>query len=193
MTHSVLIVGANGRLGNAAAQAFHAANWKVLRQARRPIKGNLHASHIVQAALHEVDALAREAAGVQVVVYAVNLPYTDWAAQALPAMRHAMDVAERLNACFMLPGNVYNFGANMPSLLLEDTPQQALTRKGRIRMQMESELQSRTENCKSQGRLRSIVLRAGDFYGSGGANNVRVAVVQPDHQIERVAQRLGVH
>jgi succinyldiaminopimelate transaminase len=32
----------------------------------------------------------------------------------------------------------------------------------------------------------------GDFYGAGGANNVRVAVVQPDHQIERVALRLGV-
>ena len=33
----------------------------------------------------------------------------------------------------------------------------------------------------------------GDFYGAGGANNVRVAVVQPDDRIEQVAQRLGVH
>ena len=32
----------------------------------------------------------------------------------------------------------------------------------------------------------------GDFYGDGGANNVRVAVVQPDQRIELVAQRLGV-
>lgn len=32
----------------------------------------------------------------------------------------------------------------------------------------------------------------GDFYGAGGANNVRVAVVQPDHHIEQVARRLGV-
>lgn len=32
----------------------------------------------------------------------------------------------------------------------------------------------------------------GDFYGSGGANNVRVAVVQPDDRIDQVAQRLGV-
>ncbi len=32
----------------------------------------------------------------------------------------------------------------------------------------------------------------GDFYGDGGANNVRVAVVQPDERIEQVAQRLGV-
>jgi aspartate/methionine/tyrosine aminotransferase len=33
----------------------------------------------------------------------------------------------------------------------------------------------------------------GDFYGAGGANNVRVAVVQPDDRIELVARRLGVH
>jgi aspartate/methionine/tyrosine aminotransferase len=32
----------------------------------------------------------------------------------------------------------------------------------------------------------------GDFYGAGGAQNVRVAVVQPDERIELVATRLGV-
>ena len=32
----------------------------------------------------------------------------------------------------------------------------------------------------------------GDFYGAGGANNVRVAVVQPDERIELLASRLGV-
>jgi len=33
----------------------------------------------------------------------------------------------------------------------------------------------------------------GDFYGAGGSNNCRVAVVQPDDRIELMAQRLGVH
>ena len=32
----------------------------------------------------------------------------------------------------------------------------------------------------------------GDFYGAGGSNNVRVAVVQPDDRIELLAQRLGL-
>jgi aspartate/methionine/tyrosine aminotransferase len=31
----------------------------------------------------------------------------------------------------------------------------------------------------------------GDFYGAGGANNVRVAVVQPDDRIALVAERLA--
>lgn len=163
MTHTVLIVGANGRFGSVATQAFYAAGWKVLTQTRRPPLSQLAGVRAVQASLDDVDALAREAASAQVVVYAVNPPYTRWAAEALPLARRAMDVAQRLNACFMLPGNVYNFGASMPPLLREETPQQALTRKGRIRIDMEAELQTRAGNAG----LRSVVLRAGDFYGAG--------------------------
>ena len=36
------------------------------------------------------------------------------------------------------------------------------------------------------------LISPGDFYGAGGAQNVRAAVVQPDERIELVARRLGV-
>ena len=36
------------------------------------------------------------------------------------------------------------------------------------------------------------LISPGDFYGAGGAHNVRAAVVQPDDRIELVASRLGV-
>ena len=41
-------------------------------------------------------------------------------------------------------------------------------------------------------REGGALVSPGDFYGAGGANNVRVAVVQPDEKIELVAKRLGV-
>ncbi len=41
-------------------------------------------------------------------------------------------------------------------------------------------------------RAGGALVSPGDFYGAGGANNVRVAVVQPDDRIDQVAQRLGV-
>ena len=63
----------------------------------------------------------------------------------------------------MLPGNVYNFGKQMPALLREDTPQLADTRKGRIRVAVEAEMARR---CAA-GTLRATVLRAGDFFGCG--------------------------
>ncbi|NBS00038.1 MAG: aminotransferase class I/II-fold pyridoxal phosphate-dependent enzyme, partial [Actinobacteria bacterium] len=40
-------------------------------------------------------------------------------------------------------------------------------------------------------REGGALVSPGDFYGSGGANNVRVAVVQPDDRIALVAERLG--
>ena len=42
-------------------------------------------------------------------------------------------------------------------------------------------------------REGGALVSPGDFYGLGGSHNVRVAVVQTDERIERVAERLGVH
>jgi aspartate/methionine/tyrosine aminotransferase len=42
-------------------------------------------------------------------------------------------------------------------------------------------------------RKGGALVSPGDFYGAGGAQNVRAAVVQPDDRIELIATRLGVH
>ena len=157
---SVLVLGANGRFGQAAVQTFAAAGWRVLAQARRAPVQALPAG--VRFLAQPMPELAADAAGVHAVVYALNPLYPQWRAQALPLARQAMDLAQRLDARFMLPGNVYNFGSTMPALLQPDTAQQADTVKGRIRVAMEQELQQRS----AQG-LRSVVIRAGDFYGGG--------------------------
>jgi aspartate/methionine/tyrosine aminotransferase len=48
------------------------------------------------------------------------------------------------------------------------------------------------EFAERLARHGGALISPGDFYGAGGAQNVRAAVVQPDDRIERVAQRLGV-
>ena len=173
MARTVLVLGANGRFGHTVAKAFAAVGWTVLAQARRPLKVTDSTLRPVRAGLDDLDALLREAKGAEVVVYAVNPPYDRWATDALPLARQGMDVAQRLNAVFMLPGNVYNFGEGMPSRLHVDTPQQPSTRKGRIRCDMESELEQRA----ARG-LRSVVLRAGDFYGAGSGSWFDMAITK---------------
>jgi len=159
---SVLIIGANGRLGLAAAQAFAASGWRVLAQTRKPFVEAMPAQvERIEAGLDQLDALQRAAAGVAVVVYAVSPLYTDWS-RVLPMARAGMDLAQRLNATFMLPGSVYNYGEGMPPLLKPDTPQKPTTEKGRIRCALEDEIAARTKEG-----LRAIVLRAGDFFGGG--------------------------
>jgi nucleoside-diphosphate-sugar epimerase len=162
-TRRVLILGANGRFGLAAAQAFDAAGWDVLAQVRRtPVAAMPARARVVALPLDDVDGIVAHAAGAEVVVHAVNpADYTRWAAELLPMARQGMAIAERLGARFALPGNVYNYGAAMPATLSADTPQWPSTRKGRLRVQFEDELRLRAP------RLRSVILRAGDFFGTG--------------------------
>lgn len=159
----VLVLGANGRFGRAAVDAFAAAGWRVLAQVRRAPAAPLPAhARPLSLPLTDLPGLAAAAAGSQVVVHALNPVYNRWSSEALPMARQGMDLAQRLGATFMLPGNVYNYGSGMPALLAPDTPQRPDTEKGRIRVQLEAEMQQRA----AQGQ-RCVVLRAGDFYGCG--------------------------
>ena len=63
----------------------------------------------------------------------------------------------------MFPGNVYNFGADMPGLLDESTAQIPTTVKGKLRVDVELALERATQTSA----LRATVIRAGDFFGSG--------------------------
>lgn len=159
---TVLILGANGRLGAAAAAAFANAGWGVLAQVRRAPAVTDPRIQSLALPLSDTAGLAAAAAGASTVVHAINPPYTRWAAEALPLARLGMDLAKRLGADFLLPGNVYGFGSAMPPRLQADTPERPDTRKGRIRVTLEGEMRARA----AQG-LRSGVLRAGDFFGGG--------------------------
>ena len=172
MTQStVLILGARGRFGLATALAFADAGWRVVAQMRlgaQPVVDAMNVAvghpniHWINAELSDAASpLVPAAKGAAVVVHALNPAYTHkaWRAQVLPMMDRAIAVASELDATLMLPGNIYNFGANMPALLREDTPQVAQTVKGQIRIAMEQKL--------AQSGVRGIVIRAGDFFGSG--------------------------
>ena len=172
---TVLILGANGRLGCAAAQAFDAAGWRVLAQVRREGAAELPAgAMLLRLPLTEPAALAAAAGAASVVVHAVNPAHTHWDAEALPALQAGLAVAQTLGAHFMLPGNVYNFGAGMPALLTEDTPQRPTTRKGEIRVEMEALMAQRA----TAGRFTASVVRAGDFFGAGTGNWLDMAIVK---------------
>ncbi|PJI95745.1 nucleoside-diphosphate-sugar epimerase [Acidovorax sp. 69] len=166
---TVLILGARGRLGLAATRAFAQAGWQVLAQVRPGAQGAalpaIPGVWWMPVAVHETAVLAAQAQGAQVVVHALNPPYTHqaWREQAPVLMEAAIAVTRQLRATLMLPGNVYNFGEGMPPVLHEDTPQAATGFKGRMRVELEQRLQAATRS----GDMRAVVLRAGDFFGSG--------------------------
>lgn len=163
----VLVLGAAGRFGQAAVTAFAGAGWQVIAQARRPLDVPLPVgAQATTAPLEGTSELAGVARGASAVVHAINVPYPQWPRLALPLLRHSMELASRLEATLLLPGNVYNFGDGMPAVLREDTPQRPTTRLGELRVRMEEELRQRAELPGPAG-LRSLVIRAGDFFGAG--------------------------
>ncbi|MES2951663.1 MAG: NAD-dependent epimerase/dehydratase family protein [Pseudomonadota bacterium] len=171
--NTVLILGARGRFGLAAARAFADAGWRVLGQTRSGAEVPHEAAiEWLGIDLDDTQALAQAAQGASVVVHALNPAYTNkaWKTQVLPMTDAVIAVTRALAATLMVPGNVYNFGAGMPAVLREDTPQTARTIKGRVRIAMEQRLQQSGVCC--------IVIRAGDFFGSGSGTWFDTALVK---------------
>lgn len=171
---TVLILGANGRFGAAAAQAFAEAGWRVLAQVRRAPPAPRAGVESLAIPLADTEALVAAAAGASVVVHAVNPIYTRWDAEAMPLLEAGLAVATRLRAQFLFPGNVYNHGEQMPPLLREDTPQRPSTRKGEIRVAMEAAIAA----ACSSGAISATVIRAGDFFGAGTGSWLDLAIAK---------------
>jgi nucleoside-diphosphate-sugar epimerase len=177
MQDSVLILGARGRFGLAAARAFADAGWRVYGLIRPGAKVPSEAAadqriEWLSADLQDCVAVARAAHSASVVVHALNPIYTHnaWKAQALPMTDAAIAITRALDATLMLMGNVYNFGKDMPAVLSEGTPQRAQTVKGQIRIAMEEQIR--------RSGVPAIVIRAGDFFGSGKGTWFDQAIVK---------------
>ena len=161
VTETVLILGANGRFGRVAVRAFADAGWNVIAQARKPLVDACgQGVSYLGIPPTEQDAVVAAAKGASIVVNAMNPLYTRWDAEALPLHASAIAIARSLGATLMFPGNVYNYGSPIPPEISEETPQHPTNRKGEIRCAMEAAM--RTDG------LRSIVVRAGDFFGGPG-------------------------
>jgi nucleoside-diphosphate-sugar epimerase len=144
MTRTVLILGASGRFGRHAADAFAAAGWQV----RRFRRGN---------------DLTAAASGAQVIVNAWNPPYRQWQAQVPGLTAQVIAAARASGARVILPGNVYVFGDRMPPVLSPDTPHAATNPLGRVRVEMEA-------TYRDAG-VPTLILRCGDFLDTEASGN----------------------
>ncbi len=137
MTKTVLILGASGKIGAHSAAAFRDAGWQVRLYDRK--SGDMTAA----------------AKGVDVIVNGLNPPaYHNWAKLIPEISRQVIAAAKASGATVIIPGNVYNFGAT-PGVWSETTPQQATTRKGRIRIEMEQTYRA--------SNVQTVILRADNF------------------------------
>lgn len=164
-----LILGATGGIGGAVARRLAATGWDVRALHRAPegqpalpgitwLKGDAMVAADVAAA----------ARGASLIVHAVNPPgYRDWDKLVLPMLDNSIAAAAANRARVLLPGTVYNYGPDAFPDIDETAPQNPRTAKGRIRVEMENRLRA----LAASGKGTVLIVRAGDFFGPGAANN----------------------
>lgn len=166
---TALVLGATGGIGGEVARVLLARGWRVKALHRAPASAAKRGDGLEWLA---GDAMVRAdvvsaADGVQLIVHAVNPPgYRNWGQLVLPMIDNTIAAARASGARIVLPGTVYNFGPDAFPLLSEDSPQHPSTRKGAIRAEMEARLLA----ASKQG-VRTLVVRAGDFFGPSAANS----------------------
>jgi nucleoside-diphosphate-sugar epimerase len=163
MSSRVLVLGAAGRFGRLAAEAFRDAGWTVASLVRPGAAAHApKGTEVLELDALDHAAVAAAARGADVVLHALNPPYTDWPRLALPLAYSAITAAETAGATLIFPGSLYNYGSPLPPVIDETTPMRPTSRKGRLRLAIEE----RMAEAADRG-VRTIVLRAGDFFGGG--------------------------
>lgn len=119
---------------------------------------------------------------VDAIVHAVNPPqYRNWDKLVLPMIDNTIAAAREAGARILLPGTIYNFDPRETPLVSAGTPQRPTSRKGRIRVELERRL------AQAAPDVRSVVLRAGDYFGPGARSNwFSQAMVKPGEPLTTV-------
>jgi nucleoside-diphosphate-sugar epimerase len=167
-----LVIGATGSFGGPAAPARPKHRWTIRAMTRDPDAARAKAGARMPIEWVKGDAMVgadvmAAAAGARLIVHAANPPaYRNWPGLVLPMVRATIAAAKANGARIVLPGTVYNFAPDAGDRIDEQTPQRPVTRKGRIRVEMEEVLLHATHEG-----AKVLVIRAGDFFGPAAPNS----------------------
>ncbi|MFP5076701.1 NAD-dependent epimerase/dehydratase family protein [Rhizobium sp. YIM 134829] len=166
---TALVLGATGGIGGAVMEGL-VGRGATVRALSRNAGAAADRNRLVdwrQGDAMEAKDVLDAAKGVDIIVHAVNPPrYRHWDRLVLPMLENTIAAARATGATILLPGTTYNFGPDAFPLIEDDAPQNPMTSKGRIRKAMEDRLRAAADEG-----VRSIVLRAGDFFGAGAGNS----------------------
>src|SRR5262245_6327115 len=143
---TIVILGAAGRIGDAAARVFVEAGWRVKGVARHAKAAELAPGvEPVKADAFDRASLIEACHGADVILNALNPQYTEWAEKVMPMAENVIAAAEAVGATHLLPGNVYNFGYDIAVGIDADAADVPSTEKAEIRIAMEALFRRKAE------------------------------------------------
>ncbi|MEM6666375.1 MAG: NAD(P)H-binding protein [Pseudomonadota bacterium] len=175
MTGTVTILGANGRLGHVACETFIAKGWQTRGFVRAGREGGLpDGVEPVDGNGMDEDELADAMSGATLIVNAMAPEYTNWEKEFPKMTKALLRALEATGVPQILPGNVYPYGLDMPAVITEDAAQEPRSRKGRVRRDLEDAFRT----AASEQGLKTIIIRAGDFFGAGAGGWLDEAILK---------------
>jgi nucleoside-diphosphate-sugar epimerase len=168
---TALVIGVTGSIGSEVAAALVSRGWQVRALHRNPAAAMtsalLQSVQWIKGDAMQLNDVVAAARGTTLIVHAANPPnYRNWRGLALPMLDNTIAAAKAGNARILLPAAIYNFAEDAPQILMESSPQNPSSRKGQVRVEMELKLQK-----ASLDGVRSMIVRAGDFFGPGAGNS----------------------
>ncbi len=166
---TALVIGATGGIGGEVARTLVARGWRVKALHRDPerVRAGGPSFEWVKGDALDAASVTRAAEGADVIVHGANPPgYRNWRGLALPMLESTIAAASASGARVLFPGTIYNFGPDAGSQIDEAAPQNPTTRKGAIRVAMERRLAQAVDEG-----VRTLVVRAGDFFGPRTGNS----------------------
>lgn len=168
-----LVLGATGGFGGAMVRALRARNLPVRALVRDPAKARLpEGVEVVRGDATRLGELIDAAKGCDSIIHGLNLPYAEWQPGMLALTDNVVEASGMSGATIVFPGNVYGLKpiydvplpADAPTLDVSDRP----NKKGHIRNMLEDQL---AQNAELKN-IRTIIVRAGDFFGPGVDNGL---------------------
>lgn len=184
-SQTALVLGATGGIGSEVARQLIQAGWQIKALTRNldSVQTQGDIQWFKGDALNQ-DDVRKAAHGCSVIIHAVNpAAYKNWGQLVLPMLNNTLQAAKEIGACVVLPGTVYNFGPDVFQLINENSAQHPITRKGRIRVDMEEKLRDFANNG---GQV--IIVRAGDFFGPSAVNNwFSQGLIKPNKPVSSIS------
>ena len=171
-----LVLGASGGFGGAVARELLARGRRVRalvrdREKAERVFTRKYGLELVEGDAESADTVAGAATDCSVIVHGINLPFHHWRLRLRTVTDNVAAAARSSGATILFPGNVFGFGPQTDRPLSESAEMVPTAHKGELRVELEDALRQSAES----GETRTIVLRAGDYFGP----TVRNGLVNP--------------
>ena len=172
MKKKYLVLGATGGMGYAFTCELlnNGIETDILVRDREKAVKLFHQNPLLNIHIGDVrnaGTIENAATGMDVIFHGINFPYQHWYKLMKPVTERIIEAARQNGSTILFPGNIYAYG-NINEPITEDTQPEPTTRKGRLRLELESMLKAATID----GRCRVINLRLPDFWGPNVTNGL---------------------